>query len=121
LLSEFRVKKIPKDEESMREIIEEASRREGVEPEGGEQGGSFEEHSHGDPMHEQIHLLEHIVAQLSQLDSRLAEIDRGLSELTSKMDEVVKISRALIKISLANLIENRETRKKLIEDVMEEI
>ena len=117
-LSEFRLKRLPRDEESMKEIIEEISKREHAEGAGVE-GEEYEEvHEHG---HEQLHIMEHILAQLSQLDAKLAGIDRGLSELSSKIDELVRISRALVKISLAGIIENRDARKKLIEDVMEEI
>jgi hypothetical protein len=124
-LSEFRLKRLPRDEESMKEIIEEISKREHAEGAGVEGEEYEEEHEHGhgheDPMHEQLHIMEHILAQLSQLDAKLAGIDRGLSELSSKIDELVRISRALVKISLAGIIENRDARKKLIEDVMEEI
>jgi acetylglutamate synthase len=124
-LSEFRLKRLPRDEESMKEIIEEISKREHAEGTGVEGEEYEEEHEHGheheDPMHEQLHIMEHILAQLSQLDAKLAGIDRGLSELSSKIDELVRISRALVKISLAGIIENRDARKKLIEDVMEEI
>lgn len=124
-LSEFRLKRLPRDEESMKEIIEEISKREHAEGAGVEGEEYEEEHEHGheheDPMHEQPHIMEHILAQLSQLDAKLAGIDRGLSELSSKIDELVRISRALVKISLAGIIENRDARKKLIEDVMEEI
>ncbi len=122
-LSEFRLKRLPRDEESMKEIIEEISKREYTEEVGVEDEGYKEEHrhEHEDPIHEQLHIMEHILAQLSQLDAKLAGIDRGLSELSSKMDELVRISRALVKISLASIIENRDARKKLIEDVMEEI
>lgn len=125
-LSEFRVKRLPKDEETMKEIIEEISKREqaegaGMEEEYEEEHEHGHEHEHGDPLHEQLHIMEHILAQLSQLDVKLAGIDRSLSELSSKMDELVKISRALVKISLASIIDNRDVRKKLIEDVMEEI
>lgn len=124
-LSEFRLKRLPRDEESMKEIIEEISKREHAEGAGVEGEEYEEEHEHGheheDPMHEQLHIMEHILAQLSQLDAKLAGIDRGLSELSSKIDELVRISRALVKISLAGIIENKDARKKLIEDVMEEI
>ncbi|MFZ8823939.1 MAG: hypothetical protein ACO2O0_07315 [Desulfurococcales archaeon] len=124
-MSEFRLKRLPRDEESMKEIIEEISKREHAEGAGVEGEEYEEEHEHGheheDPMHEQLHIMEHILAQLSQLDAKLAGIDRGLSELSSKIDELVRISRALVKISLAGIIENRDARKKLIEDVMEEI
>ncbi len=122
-LSEFRLKRLPRNEESMKEIIEEISKREHAEEVGIEDEGYEEErgHEHEDPMHEQLHIMEHILAQLSQLDAKLAGIDRSLSELSSKMDELVRISRALVKISLASIIENRDARKKLIEDVMEEI
>ncbi|MDT7887343.1 MAG: hypothetical protein RQ885_00015 [Desulfurococcales archaeon] len=120
-MSEFRLKKIPKDEESMKEIIEEISEKEQVESSSIE--GEEHEHGdgHGDLEHEQLHILEHILAQLSQVDAKLAGINRSLSELSGKIEELVRISRALVKISLASIVDNRDTRKKLIEDVMEEI
>ena len=127
-MSEFRVRKIPKDEETMREIVDEISRREATLGETTEGGGGEEAHAHeshghghGDPLHEQLHALEYIASQLSQVDAKLIEIDRGIGEVSSKLEELVKISRALLKISLAGIVDNREIKRKLIEDVMEEI
>ena len=127
-MSEFRVRKIPKDEKTMREIIDEISRREsalsGSEEESEEahvHEHEAHEHGHGDPLHEQLHMLEYMLSQLSQVDAKLTEINRGIGEISSRLDELVRISRAVLKVSLAGIVDNREIRKKLIEDVMEEI
>ncbi|MEZ0290140.1 MAG: hypothetical protein ABWJ42_03500 [Sulfolobales archaeon] len=125
----FRIKKLPKDEKDMQEIVREIQEREAVE----ESHEHEEAHHHHHEAHEHYHemptgispelidaiahLMEHQLSELAQISERSSRISRSLDDLMQSVDEVKELLRALIKLQLAALTDNREIKKKIIESV----
>ncbi|MGC9009944.1 MAG: hypothetical protein ACP5I7_04935 [Sulfolobales archaeon] len=133
----FRIKKLPKSEEDMREIVREIQEREEKEH------GAEVEHAHGhhhDHTHDHYHtyetssvgvsaelldaiahIMEHQLGELAQISERTNRMSRSIDDLVSSIDELKELVKVLIKLQLAQLIEDRDTKKKLIADAIDKI
>jgi ABC-type Zn2+ transport system substrate-binding protein/surface adhesin len=133
----FRIKKLPKSEEDMREIVREIQEREEKEH------GAEVEHAHGhhhDHTHDHYHthetssvsvsaelldaiahIMEHQLGELAQISERTNRMSRSIDDLVSSIDELKELVKVLIKLQLAQLIEDRDTKKKLIADAIDKL
>lgn len=135
----FRIKKLPKSEEDMREIVREIQEREerehGVEVEHEHEPHHNHEHEH-DHYHEHqassvgvsaelldaiAHIMEHQLGELAQISERTNRMTRSIDDLVSSIDELKELVRVLIKLQLAQLVEDRDTKKKLIADAIDKL
>ena len=125
----FRIKKIPKNERDMEEIVREIQSREAEE--------AYEPHEHQhehEHVHQQmseistgisvelidamIHVMEHQLGELAQINEKTNRMSRSIDDLVQSIEDLKMLIRNLIKIQLANIIEDKEIKKKLIEDVI---
>ncbi len=125
-MGEFRIKNLPKDESSMKSIIDEIQAREGSEhaEEGHEHSHDHgHEHGHGgmDLGDALIHTMDHVLGQMAQIDERVARVNRSLEDISRDIGEVKNLLRLLVKIQLASVTDNREIRKMLISDVLKDL
>ena len=130
----FRIKKLPKDEKSMEEIVREIQEKEREEHEHEHhhehQHNYYHEHeethAHSVSSLEAIldaiaHVMEHQLGELAQISERSSRMSRSLDELVSSLEDLRDLTRILIKLQLAQLIEDKDLRKKLIADALEKL
>ncbi len=133
----FRIKKLPKSEEDMREIVREIQEREEREHEAEVEHAHEHHHNHAhDHYHAHeassvgisaelldaiAHIMEHQLGELAQISERTNRMSRSIDDLVSSIDELKELVKVLIKLQLAQLIEDRDTKKKLIADAIDKL
>jgi regulator of replication initiation timing len=65
-----------------------------------------------------IHVMEHQLGELAQINEKTNRMSRSIDDLVQSIEDLKMLIRNLIKIQLANIIEDKEIKKKLIEDVI---
>ncbi|MEM4798934.1 MAG: hypothetical protein QW713_02820 [Sulfolobales archaeon] len=127
----FRIRKLPKDDRDMQDIVREVQERE-AEDHVHEHSHEHEveerhEHAHAevrgvsseDLINALVHVLEHQLGELAQINERSSRISRSIEDLVQSMEEIKNLLRSLIKLQIASLTDNREIKRKIIEDVAE--
>jgi ABC-type Zn2+ transport system substrate-binding protein/surface adhesin len=125
----FRIKKIPKNERDMEEIVREIQSREAEEAHEPHEHQHEHEHVHqqmseistgisAELIDAMIHVMEHQLGELAQINERTNRMSRSIDDLVQSIEDLKMLIRNLIKIQLANIIEDKEIKKKLIEDVI---
>jgi|GEM_PF-1414625 len=125
----FRIKKIPKNERDMEEIVREIQSREAEEAHEHHEHHHEHEHVHQNMseistgisvelIDAMIHVMEHQLGELAQINEKTNRMSRSIDDLVQSIEDLKMLIRNLIKIQLANIIEDKEIKKKLIEDVI---
>ncbi|MCI4457085.1 MAG: hypothetical protein JHC19_03295 [Desulfurococcaceae archaeon] len=125
----FRIKKIPKNEKDMEEIVREIQSREAEEAHEPHEHHHEHEHVHqemseistgisAELIDAMIHVMEHQLGELAQINEKTNRMSRSIDDLVQSIEDLKMLIRNLIKIQLANIIEDKEIKKKLIEDVI---
>jgi len=125
----FRIKKIPKNERDMEEIVREIQSREAEEAHEPHEHQHEHEHVHqqmseistgisAELIDAMIHVMEHQLGELAQINEKTNRMSRSIDDLVQSIEDLKMLIRNLIKIQLANIIEDKEIKKKLIEDVI---
>ena len=125
----FRIKKIPKNEKDMEEIVREIQSREAEEAHEPHEHQHEHEHVHQqmseistgistELIDAMIHVMEHQLGELAQINEKTNRMSRSIDDLVQSIEDLKMLIRNLIKIQLANIIEDKEIKKKLIEDVI---
>jgi ABC-type Zn2+ transport system substrate-binding protein/surface adhesin len=125
----FRIKKIPKNERDMEEIVREIQSREAEEAHEPHEHQHEHEHVHQkmseistgisvELIDAMIHVMEHQLGELAQINEKTNRMSRSIDDLVQSIEDLKMLIRNLIKIQLANIIEDKEIKKKLIEDVI---
>lgn len=125
----FRIKKIPKNEKDMEEIVREIQSREAEEAHEPHEHQHEHEHVHqemseistgisAELIDAMIHVMEHQLGELAQINEKTNRMSRSIDDLVQSIEDLKMLIRNLIKIQLANIIEDKEIKKKLIEDVI---
>jgi ABC-type Zn2+ transport system substrate-binding protein/surface adhesin len=125
----FRIKKIPKNERDMEEIVREIQSREAEEAHEHHEHHHEHEHVHqnmseistgisAELIDAMIHVMEHQLGELAQINEKTNRMSRSIDDLVQSIEDLKMLIKDLIKIQLANIIEDKEIKKKLIEDVI---
>jgi len=123
IMSDFRIRKLPKDDSTMKSIVDEIQQREQ------EMGGGENVHEHGEHEHHHehahmdlgdalVHTLDHMLGQMAQIDERVARIGRGMEDISKDLSEIKDLLKILVKIQLAGITDNRDLRRELVKDIL---